>query len=463
MRQEASIERTPAGIPLGLGEAPMIDAALSSRAFWKELCETIGDMMFETDRNGRFSFLAPTDVLGYPAHILVGHLASDLLCDPLANPFAASTRIRMQHVWFRRADGQPALLALSMRPTPSGGVRGIGVDVTHAESAAHAVASTVGWRSMLERVVSRMREELLTPQILRAGLLEIADCLGAEGAAIVAPRTQNDAPGTEPLLLHGTGEGWDELGAQFRIPPAIASGLERDPVLGTLAGRDLMVCSNRTRFGAPSVLLVWRRDRPGNWRDEERAFISAVADALRDAMEQDSIQREMTQQTRTDVLTGLLTRRSFLAEARRRFDRLDRAREPATLVSIDVDDFRAFDQSHGAEEGDRALCHIAAFLRDTFRPTDLVCRVAADHFAAWLDGADIFAAAERAEWLCRQGAVLCVNGEPVRLGLSIGLASRAAQSLEDLDSLFRRADDAMRQAKLNGKGLWRASQQEIET
>ena len=481
MRQEASIERTSTGAPLGLGDASMLDAALSSRTFWKELCETVGDMMFETDRSGRICFLSPAIVLGYPSHNLVGHLASDLLCEAGLNPFAAGRPVRMQHVWFRRADGVPALVALSARPLASGGMRGIGIDVTETAAVTRNSAAIVAWRAMLDRVVSRMREEVLTPQILQAGLSEAADCLGAEGAAIVVAtpvianqgiptqaRTEasdlSDAAGSADAVtrLHGVGRGWDEIAPHLRLPPALACVPRQEKFTGTAAGRDLMFCSNHARLGPPSALVLWRRDREG-WRDDEHGFADAVAAALRDVMEQDSIQRRITEQARTDILTGLLTRRCFLTEARRRFDRLDRAREPATLISIDIEAFGAFNQAHGDEEGDLALCHVAAFLRDMFRPTDLVCRIAGDHFAAWLDGADMFAAAERAESLCQHGVDLLVAGEPVRLSLSVGLASRVAESLEDMESLLRRADDARQLARRSGTGLWRASQLEIET
>ncbi len=466
MRQEASIERTPRGAPLGLGDASMLDAALSSRTFWKELCETVGDMMFETDRNGRLCFLSPASVLGYASHDLVGHLAADLLCDRDLNPFTAGCAVRMRHVWFRRADGQAVLLALSARPLPSGGMRGIGIDVTESAAITRTSASTVVWRAMLDRVVARMRQELLTPQILKAGLSEAADCLGAEGAAVVAA-SPGHSRGTEPsytvVRLHGAGQGWDELAPHLRLPSGIADGVEDGPQAEMIAGRDLLFCSNRTRLGPASALVAWRDGRERGWREEEQDFAKAVAAALRDVVEQDSIQRQITEQARTDVLTGLLTRRCFIAEARRRFDRLDRDREPATLISINIESFRDFNLAHGDGEGDLTLCHVATFLRDTFRPTDLVCRVAGDQFAAWLDGADIFAAAERAESLCHHGVTPIVAGEPVRLGLSVGLASRAAQSLEDMESLFRRADDALLQAKRSGRGLWRASHQEIET
>ena len=180
-------------------------------------------------------------------------------------------------------------------------------------------------------------------------------------------------------------------------------------------------------------------------------------------IEQDNIQRHMTDQARTDVLTGLLNRRSFVEETQRRLDRLDGDGEPAVLLSINLDDFSAINERHGAERGDDVLCQAAAVLRDAVRPADLVCRTVGDNFAIWLGGADMFAAAERAEWLCRHGVSLVLDGEVCRCGVSIGLACRPANSLEHVDSLFRRADIALMHAKRNGKGAWRASQQEIET
>ena len=171
----------------------------------------------------------------------------------------------------------------------------------------------------------------------------------------------------------------------------------------------------------------------------------------------------MTDQSRTDLLTGLPSRRSFLEEVRRRFDRLDRNAEPGTLLSIDIDRFGLLNDMHGQDRGDDALRHVAAVLRDTFRPTDLVCRTACDEFAVWLDGADNFAAAERADFLCQNGVTILFDGAPCRIGFSIGLASRPPRSLEDIDSLCRRADLAMMNAKRCGTGVWRASQQEIET
>jgi diguanylate cyclase (GGDEF)-like protein len=109
---------------------------------------------------------------------------------------------------------------------------------------------------------------------------------------------------------------------------------------------------------------------------------------------------------------------------------------------------------------DEALRAVASLLRSTFRPTDLVARLGGDEFAVWLNGADQFTAAERAEALRVRAPralsdVLGLDAPP--LTLSIGIAERRSRSMEDVDSLFRRADDAMFDVKRAGRAHWRAA------
>ncbi len=475
MRQNASSDGVIRVAACDASDPTALDAALTSRALWKDLCETVGDLIFETDRAGRFAFLAPSEALGYQTHTLIGHFASDILCGwdrpetAVANPFTSPRAIRMQHVWLRKQDGSAALFAVSARRTDLGGTLGVGIDVTSEDDMVRASVRAVLLQSTVDRIQTRMREEVLTPRIIRAGLDELVECLGAEGASVMvttqAGRPDTDENPLDPatLPLYVTGNGWDEVGPELAKADDAGADLHNVAQSVAAAGRHPLLCSMRTRFGPAAALAIWRRlGRPG-WREDERLLAAAVAAALRGVIEQDSIQREITDHSRTDVLTGLLSRRCFFEEARRRFDRLDRNGQPATLIILDLDDFRLLNERVGQDRGDEALCRAAAFLRDTFRHTHLVCRTAGDEFAVWLDGADVFAAAERAEWLCRSGITVRFDHVTWRRGISIGLASRPARSLEDLESLCRRAGSAMHFAKQSGKGVWRASQQEIET
>jgi diguanylate cyclase (GGDEF)-like protein len=185
-------------------------------------------------------------------------------------------------------------------------------------------------------------------------------------------------------------------------------------------------------------------------------------------LDHEAIQREMARQARTDPLTGLLNRRAFLDELARRIERLDREALPGTLIFVDLDHFKALNDEAGHDAGDAALIAAAALLRDTVRPADLVARLGGDEFALWLDGADSYTAAERAESLRLAVPALTPAHATVRLGASIGIATRwphpddagdgeGAGLGEGIDSLIHRADQAMYAAKRAGRGRWRVA------
>ncbi|HUB46552.1 MAG TPA: GGDEF domain-containing protein [Acetobacteraceae bacterium] len=110
--------------------------------------------------------------------------------------------------------------------------------------------------------------------------------------------------------------------------------------------------------------------------------------------------------------------------------------------------------------GDQVLVQLAILLRAVVRPTDLVARLGGDEFAMWLNGADHMTAAERAEQLRiqvpRELGELSEDAS-LRLGVSIGIATRSANSEEQIDSLLRRADAAMYGVKHEGRGHWRVA------
>ena len=169
----------------------------------------------------------------------------------------------------------------------------------------------------------------------------------------------------------------------------------------------------------------------------------------------------LQRQARTDPLTGLLNRRAFLDEMARRVDRLERDGLPGTLMFIDLDNFKELNDRSGHDVGDEALCITAALLRSTLRPADLVARLGGDEFAMWLDGADEFTAAERAESLRIEGPkslIHLADGHDLSLTMSIGITTRWPGRGEDIETLIHRADQAMYQVKRAGRGHWRVAQ-----
>jgi diguanylate cyclase (GGDEF)-like protein len=312
---------------------------------------------------------------------------------------------------------------------------------------------------VLDHILWQMRKEVLAPRMMQAVLGSLAQATGSEGLAVLDLLGN----GAEPTVLHSYG----------RLVPtvtvAVGALLEdggEDPVDGTASdGRLVLVCPTQTRFGEESALALWRQPDGRAWDTDERMLASSTTAIVRVVLEHEAIQREMARQARTDPLTGLLNRRAFMDELTRRFDRLEVDGLPGALVFVDLDNFKALNDSRGHDLGDEALRAAANVLRGAVRPTDLVARLGGDEFALWLDGADELAAAERAEHLRTAGPAALAHFSPAGvppITFSIGLAGRWPGRGEDAEALLERADKAMYQVKRNGRAHWRVARAEDE-
>jgi diguanylate cyclase (GGDEF)-like protein len=109
---------------------------MQHEARWRDLLTMAADMAFETDGQGRLTFLMPEDVLGWRAEALIGQPAAKLLATPASadsfDPFGAHTPVRGRRVWLNRAGGGHACLRFTCTPLLDatgrrGGTRGIGL------------------------------------------------------------------------------------------------------------------------------------------------------------------------------------------------------------------------------------------------------------------------------------------------------------------------------------------------
>ncbi len=449
--------------------ATLRDALLDSRQRWRDMVLLAADFAFETDAAGRFVFVAPDPAIGWPAASLIGQPAELLLADPAAgggfNPFRQTAPIRKRRAWIRGVDGRLVCLAFAVTPLLDGegrvvGARGIGQDLTEQDRHDAAVAGALRRGELLHHILNGIRQEVLAPRMLQVAMEALVAALGGEGCAVI----DMVGDGAGPVVL-------EAIGASLALVQSCAFALlerdEADASQGSAVdGRLVLVCPGRTRFGERTGFALWRAPGSRAWDAEELALTASVTGVIRFILEHGAVQREMARQARTDPLTGLLNRRAFLEETRRRFDRLEHERLPGTLVFVDLDNFKQINDRRGHEAGDAALQAAAALLRDTVRPTDLVARFGGDEFALWLDGADEFAAAERAEAL-RIAAPRALAGDyppedrpmdPLPpLGMSIGIATRWPGGSEDLEALIHRADQAMYEVKRTGRGNWRVS------
>ena len=146
----------------------------------------------------------------------------------------------------------------------------------------------------------------------------------------------------------------------------------------------------------------------------------------------------LAEASRTDPLTGALNRRGFQSSAASMLAGVSRLGHPASLVLLDLDEFKRFNDSHGHAAGDELLTWVTERIRDSLRPTDSIARLGGDEFAVLLAGADRAAA---------QAAVRRIAGDlQTRVAASFGIASAPADG-EDIDALYRRADAELYEVK----------------
>jgi diguanylate cyclase (GGDEF)-like protein len=162
---------------------------------------------------------------------------------------------------------------------------------------------------------------------------------------------------------------------------------------------------------------------------------------------------ELVQQATTDFLTGLPNRREFMARLEDEQARLQRdAHGRAAVLMLDIDHFKAINDSHGHDWGDAVLRHLAGLMRDSQRKIDMLGRVGGEEFAILLPGADPDAARAFAERLRQRiaGTPLQREGRSIAFTVSIGIASLAAQE-DNGDAALVRADQALYRAKRGGR------------
>jgi len=432
-------------------------ALLDSRQRWRDFIDMAADFAWETDGEGRLTFVHPDPALGWPAADLLGRPAEDLLAEvatgrPAFSPFRPNAQGRGVRAWLRRADGELHCLSFAAVPLFDAagrvsGARGVARDVTEEERRSASLAAGLRRQAMIDAILHEARTEILARDMLRAAVRALLPSLGATGAAVVAERggalavVAQDGEGLDGLMAHAL-----RAASNLRSRAWTETGPE---------GRPLLAVPARQPGGECGLLLVWRALAGRAWEEEERQLVTAAGDFIGLILAQDTMQAEMLRQARTDPLTGLLNRRAFLEELERRLDRLTRERRPGALLFVDLDNLKQVNDRMGHDAGDTAIRSAAELLRAAVRPTDLVARLGGDEFAIWLDGADTAVAVARAERLVADAPLALAHAAPpdVTLSLSVGIAVRIAND-ESVGHLMMRADTAMYAVKRDGKAGW---------
>jgi diguanylate cyclase (GGDEF)-like protein len=166
----------------------------------------------------------------------------------------------------------------------------------------------------------------------------------------------------------------------------------------------------------------------------------------------------------TDALTGLANRRHFDAALAVEWNRAARTQSPLSLLMIDIDHFKKYNDHYGHLTGDHCIQRVAATLQGCARRAgDLVARFGGEEFVLLLPGVDIDEARETAQQCVdrMRKAALPHVASPVAavVTLSIGIASRMPEAMASASCLINAADAAMYRAKSAGRARYEVASQ----
>ena len=155
----------------------------------------------------------------------------------------------------------------------------------------------------------------------------------------------------------------------------------------------------------------------------------------------------------TDALTGLYNRRYLETQLSQLMEHAANRGKPLAILTLDVDYFKAVNDTHGHDAGDRVLQEIAGRIRANIRNIDLACRTGGEEFVVVLPGTDIQTAERVGERIRRAVASKSFNAGPdCHLTITASLGIAANSGFEDrVEDILKRADQALYRAKREGR------------
>ena len=160
----------------------------------------------------------------------------------------------------------------------------------------------------------------------------------------------------------------------------------------------------------------------------------------------------------TDSLTGVANRGHFNEWLKEQFEKTTKTGQPLSLLFLDTDHFKKFNDTYGHQLGDRVLIDKAALLKNAAPKGALVARYGGEEFAIVIPNADRIAAAREAERIRHLIAALPIKtdeGQVLNITASIGVASYDGTHFRCADELLKAADRGVYAAKAAGRNCVR--------
>lgn len=227
-------------------------------------------------------------------------------------------------------------------------------------------------------------------------------------------------------------------------------------VSGSRPARFYVVAWGAFLVGSVIFLLKNYGAIPHTFMSQHSWQVGALVEMILLSMTLSSRMNELKHQSRTDSLTLLGNRRLFDDRLPAEFMSANEEGKPLSLLMIDIDKFKLYNDLHGHSLGDEAVKVVASALRRHARKPFFACRFGGDEFCAILPGASEATAAVVAERL-RAAIQHALSGEQT-VTVSIGFACHASGRFASHERLFEAADAALYTAKQQGRNCIAAFQ-----
>jgi diguanylate cyclase (GGDEF)-like protein len=240
------------------------------------------------------------------------------------------------------------------------------------------------------------------------------------------------------------------------LSAAESSARTRDALGSVRTGRHVAIAHP---LGGDRTLAVARRGRP--FSAEERALLGYLAQQTAVAMENLALHDALREQATRDELTGLSNHRRFQQALAHETAVANRTGGTLALAIVDLDDFKAVNDTHGHLQGDLVLQKVAEVLRRMSRVSDEPARYGGEELAVILPGTDLdgaYTVAEAIRVAVEKLEVELPSGGTLSVTVSVGVSALEGGVTEPA-SLIDAADIALYEAKRGGKnrtarGAW---------